>query len=72
MTNALTTCMSSTTGPSAATLTSKIDSYNTNGLIDNINNLKNHRVYIYTGKKDTVVNPGICRLFVKMLRHLIK
>ena len=55
--------MSSTTGPSATTLTNKIDSYNSNGAIDNVSNLKNHRVYIYTGKKDTVVNPGNIRLF---------
>ena len=50
--------MSSTTGPSLTTLTSKIDSFSSTGAIDNVSNLKNHRVYVFTGTKDTVVNSG--------------
>ena len=58
MTSALTTCMSSTVGPNSTTLINKVEEYNKKGDIDDTNNLKNHRVYIYTGKKDTTVQPG--------------
>lgn len=62
MTNALTTCMSSTTGPSSATLINKIEDYKKKGEIDDTDNLKNHRVYIYAGKKDTTVNPAVAKV----------
>jgi len=35
----------------------KANSLSSEGKIDSIDNLKNHKTYIYAGTKDTVVNP---------------
>ena len=67
MTNAITTCMSGS-GPSATTLTTKIDAYSKSGEIDNVTNLKNHRVYVYSGTKDTVVKPGNTKIILLKIR----
>ena len=59
--------MSSLVGPSVTGLTNKIDEYSKNNLIDNVSNLNNHRVYVYSGTKDTTVRPGkglVCRLVI--------
>ena len=50
--------MTSLIGPSVTGLNAKIDEYSNNNLIDNVSNLKNHRLYVYSGTKDATVRPG--------------
>jgi hypothetical protein len=62
LTTAMVTCMTSLIGPTLTTLTSKLESFASSNLIDDISNLKNDRVYVFSGTKDTTVKPSIVKL----------
>ena len=55
----MTTCMTSLIGPSLSGLTNNLEGFASSNLIDNVANLKDGRVYIYSGTNDITVKPSI-------------
>jgi len=51
-------------------LISTAESLADDGKIDSLDNLKGHTVYMFSGTKDTVVNPGVAKKAEKMYTKL--
>ncbi|KAL9656650.1 hypothetical protein ABK040_002921 [Willaertia magna] len=61
MLNALQACMKTPSSISLSPLKSQAQSYAKQGLIDPLENLLKHKIYLYSGSKDTVVVPGVMK-----------
>jgi hypothetical protein len=59
MTNALVGCMSSPASIVVSTLETKIKDFDSKKYIDPVSNLKNSKVFLFSGLKDTTVNPQV-------------
>lgn len=71
--NALTICMSpltKATGPNAGALAELAKHTAAAGVIDPIKNLANHRLYIFTGTKDSVVSPIVVKATLEFYKNL--
>ena len=58
LTNALVRCMTSPATIDVKVLEDKMRGFAASGDIDDTNNIKGDKVYLYSGTKDTVVDPG--------------
>lgn len=66
MTTATTACMSVPISISTAALELKASQLASKGEIDSLDNLKDSKVYLYSGTKDTVVKTGVMKAAEKM------
>lgn len=67
---ALTSCMSGYGIVDLNGIHKTIGEYEKSGKIDSISNIKNSKVFIFSGKKDTTVNPKVSKLGEKLYKDL--
>jgi len=58
---AVTSCMTQPSGISIPALLSQTNTYESQSLIDDTSNLKNHKTWLFSGTKDTVVVQGVMK-----------
>ena len=59
MMNALMGCMKSPSSISLSSISGQVAAYAKDGSIDPIDNVKNHKIYLFSGTQDSVVAPGV-------------
>jgi len=69
MTTALTACMASPTSIILPTLEAKARSYAASGAIAPLDNLKSHKVFLFSGTKDYTVVPGVVKKLETMYEN---
>ncbi len=70
MITALTNCMNVPASISVDSLVSSTKSFASQGTIDPLENLKKQNMYLFSGTKDTVVNPGVMKKLLDFYKAL--
>jgi hypothetical protein len=71
MAYAFTYCMYATMPINVGSLIGYAKQWSSQGYIDNLSNLNNARVFLYSGTQDTVVNPKVMQALDQMYQQLV-